>query len=187
MLILQTRRLIDDWCGPSFWSRWFYWQSPTLENRLAGEIQEELKRLLTQNPDHPQSLLDDDLTIVRRNLESKGLKELHNELIRKQWKLIYRKHFLEKQYRTAIECQDFYPHYKRGFDDTEVDCQAVVLFYRVQRMLDLTCNALRQQITNTEQRRLEKEIRDVLDDWAHDMDKKKEYLTGRRVELAEEL
>ncbi|VDN30451.1 unnamed protein product [Gongylonema pulchrum] len=88
---------------------------------------------------------------------------------------------------TAIECQDFYPHYKRGFDDTEVDCQAVVLFYRVQRMLDLTCNALRQQITNTEQRRLEKEIRDVLDDWAHDMDKKKEYLTGRRVELAEEL
>lgn len=63
--------------------------------------------------------------------------------------------------QTAVECQGFYPHYKRGFDDTEVDCQAVVLFYRVQKMLDLTCNALRQQITNTEQRRLEKEIKVV--------------------------
>lgn len=61
--------------------------------------------------------------------------------------------------QTAMECQGFYPHYKLGFDDTDVDCQAVVLFYRIQKMIDLTCNALRQQITNTEQRRLEKEIK----------------------------
>ncbi|KAM3719788.1 Dynamin-likeprotein [Dirofilaria immitis] len=183
----ETRKLIDEWRGPSFWARWVYWKSPTAENNLAGKIQEELRNLLMQNPDHPQSLLDDDLTIVKRNLEAKGLKELNNELVRKQWKLIYREHFLERQYQTAVECQGFYPHYKLGFDDTEVDCQAVVFFYRIQKIINLTCNALRQQITNTEQRRLEKEIKDVLDEWAHDIDKKKEYLTGRRVELAEEL
>ncbi|VDO32400.1 unnamed protein product [Brugia timori] len=206
----ETRKQIAEWHGPSFWARWIYWKTPTAENSLAGTIQEELRNLLIQNPEHIQSLLDDDLTILRRNLEAKGLKELSNELIRKQWKLIYREHFLERQYQvsqfhTAIECQDFYPHYKLGFDDTDVDCQGVVLFYRIQKMIDLTCNALRQQITNTEQRRLEKEIKfekkyqekcfektksdfqDVLDEWAHDIDKKKEYLTGRRVELAEEL
>uniref|UniRef100_A0A8R1TKQ2 Dynamin-like GTPase OPA1, mitochondrial n=1 Tax=Onchocerca volvulus TaxID=6282 RepID=A0A8R1TKQ2_ONCVO len=183
----ETRKLIDEWRGPSFWAQWIYWEKPTVENNLAGKIQEELRNLLIQNPNHPQSLLDDDLTIVRRNLEAKGLKELSSELIRKQWKLIYREHFLERQYQTAIECQGFYPHYKLGFDDTDVDCQAVVFFYRIQKMIDLTCNALRQQITNTEQRRLEREIKDVLDEWAHDIDKKKQYLTGRRVELAEEL
>lgn len=62
-------------------------------------------------------------------------------------------------FQAARDCQSFYQHYKRGFEDADVDCQAVVLFYRIEKMLNLTCNALRQQITNTEQRRLEREIK----------------------------
>lgn len=64
--------------------------------------------------------------------------------------------------QATVECQSFYPYYKLGVDDADVDCQAVVLFYRIQKMIDLTCSALRQQITNTEQRRLEKEIKVVV-------------------------
>ncbi|VDN53093.1 unnamed protein product [Dracunculus medinensis] len=182
----EARKVIDESHGPGFWSKWFYWQSPTHEHIISYEVQSELKQLLVQNPDHAPSLLDDDLTVVRRNLEAKGF-DVSVDTVRKHWKLIFRENFLERQLLAARECQGLYQHYKAGFNESVVDCQAVILFYRIDKMLNLTCNALRQQITNTEQRRIEKEIKDVLDDWSHDNEKKKMYLTGRRVELAEEL
>lgn len=63
----------------------------------------------------------------------------------------------------------------------------MVLFWRLKKMLSITSNALRQQIINIEVRRLEREIKDILDDFGQDSDLKKRLLTGKRVELAEEL
>lgn len=68
-----------------------------------------------------------------------------------------------------------------------MNCDDVVLFWRMQKMLGATANALRQQVMNTEGRRLEKEIKEVLDDFSQDHEKKVNLLTGRRVQLAEEL
>ena len=69
----------------------------------------------------------------------------------------------------------------------KIDCNDVVLFWRLKKMLSITSNALRQQIVNIEVRRMEREIKDILDDYAQDQKLKKELLKGKRVELAEDL
>lgn len=55
--------------------------------------------------EHKQSLLDDDLTVIRRNLETKNLpvsvSDLSVESIRQQWRLIYRHHFLERMLQVS--------------------------------------------------------------------------------------
>ena len=63
----------------------------------------------------------------------------------------------------------------------------MVLFWRLKKMLNITSNALRQQIVNIEVRRMEREIKDILDDAAQDQHLKKQLLKGKRVELAEDL
>ena len=71
---------------------------------------------------------------------------------------IFLKNFFKKQ--ASRDCLSFYQNYKQGIRlDSDLDCQAVVFFYRINRMLELSCNALRQQVVNTEQKRLEKEVK----------------------------
>lgn len=68
-----------------------------------------------------------------------------------------------------------------------MNCSDVVLFWRIQQVLKVTSNALRQQIINREAKRLDKEIKSVLDELSDDDEKKVQLLTGKRVALAEEL
>ncbi|KAI1720349.1 dynamin family domain-containing protein [Ditylenchus destructor] len=174
--------------GPGFLTRWTSWENTTHEQTVNQAIQNQLHSILSVNPDHKQTLLDDDITIVRRNLEANNITDVSNEAIRQQWRMVFKQRFLERLLQSSRDCQNFYPNYKQGaFSDGDLDCQAVVFFHRIEKMLNLSSNALRQQITNTEQHRLEKEVKDLLDDWSQDSEKKKQYLTGKQVELAEEL
>ena len=54
-------------------------------------------------------------------------------------------------------------------------------------MLHVTSNALRQQVTNNEARRLERNIKEELEEFSEDRERLAKLLTGRRVTLAEEL
>ena len=127
------------------------------------------------------------------------------ETIKETWHQVFRKHFLESALKNANECRRaFFIYQQQQRDarsgsgiggkggaledaDSVVQCDDIVLFWRISRMLTLTANALRQQIMNVEARRLEKEIKEALEEIGEDHFKKKSLLTGKRVTLAEEL
>lgn len=51
---------------------------------------------------------------------------------------------------------------EKYFDLQQINCSDVVLFWRIQQVIKVTANALRQQVVNREARRVDKEIKEVL-------------------------
>ncbi|XP_069753124.1 dynamin-like GTPase OPA1, mitochondrial isoform X2 [Narcine bancroftii] len=182
----DTESVIHDMVGPDWQERWFYWKSRSPEQHVRNETKAELERLLKINEEPTAYLANDEVTTVRKNLEAKGV-TVDPILIKDTWHQVYRKHFLKKSLNHCNLCRRGFHYYQRHFVDSELDCNNVILFWRIQRMLTITANTLRQQLTNTEVRRLEKNVKEVLEDFAEDYGKKVQLLTGRRVQLAEDL
>lgn len=133
-----------------------------------------------------QKLDRDELTAVKKNLQAQKI-DVNEDLIIETWSYVYKQNFLQKKLSVCSDCRNFYYYYQKGFTESGIDCNDIVLFWRLKKMLSITSNALRQQIVNIEVRRLEREIKEILDDYGQDGDFKKELLKGKRVELAEEL
>ncbi|XP_078420006.1 dynamin-like GTPase OPA1, mitochondrial isoform X4 [Cetorhinus maximus] len=182
----DTESVIHDMVGPDWQERWFYWKSRSPEQNVRNETKSELERLLKINEEHTAYLANDEVTTVRKNLEAKNV-DVDTILIKDTWHQVYRKHFLKKSLNHCNLCRRGFHYYQRHFVDSELECNNVILFWRIQRMLAITANTLRQQLTNTEVRRLEKNVKEVLEDFAEDNGKKVQLLTGRRVQLAEDL
>ncbi|XP_042582033.1 dynamin-like 120 kDa protein, mitochondrial isoform X7 [Cyprinus carpio] len=182
----DTDSVIADMVGPDWKQRWFSWKNRTPEQHIRNETKNELERLLKLHEDHTAYLANDEVTTVRKNLEGRGV-EVDPILIKDTWHQLYRRHFLQKALLHCNLCRRGFYYYQRHFVDSELECNDVVLFWRIQRMLAITANTLRQQLTNTEVRRLEKNVKEVLEDFGEDTEKKVQLITGRRVQLAEDL
>ncbi|KAL7396377.1 hypothetical protein ABVT39_004911 [Epinephelus coioides] len=182
----DTESVIRDMVGPGWRQRWFNWINRTPDQHIRNETKNELERLLKLHDEHTAYLANDEVTTVRKNLEARGV-EVDPVLIKDTWHQLYRRHFLQKALSHCNLCKRGFYYYQRHFVDSELECNDVVLFWRIQRMLVITANTLRQQLTNTEVRRLEKNVKEVLDDFGEDMEKKTHLITGRRVQLAEDL
>uniref|UniRef100_A0A8C5Q0Q4 Dynamin-like GTPase OPA1, mitochondrial n=1 Tax=Leptobrachium leishanense TaxID=445787 RepID=A0A8C5Q0Q4_9ANUR len=182
----DTESVIRDMVGPDWKERWFSWICRTPEQHIRNETKKELDRMMKVNEDHPAYLANDEVTTVRKNLESRSV-EVDPVLIKDTWHQVYRRHFLKNALGHCNLCRRGFYYYQRHFVDSELECNDVVLFWRIQRMLGITANTLRQQLTNTEVRRLEKNVKEVLEDFAEDSDKTVTLLTGKRVQLAEDL
>ncbi|XP_026069381.1 dynamin-like 120 kDa protein, mitochondrial isoform X7 [Carassius auratus] len=182
----DTDSIISDMVGPDWKQRWLSWTNRTPEQHIRNETKNELERLLKLHEDHTAYLANDEVTTVRKNLEARGV-EVDPVLIKDTWHQLYRRHFLQKALLHCNLCRRGFYYYQRHFVDSELECNDVVLFWRIQRMLAITANTLRQQLTNTEVRRLEKNVKEVLEDFGEDTEKKGQLITGRRVQLAEDL
>ncbi|XP_047351341.1 dynamin-like 120 kDa protein, mitochondrial isoform X2 [Vespa velutina] len=181
----STEQILRDMLGPNRKERWFYWQSQTEEQQKRTAVKNELDKILYTDKKHPPTLSQDELTTVRKNLQRNSL-EVDNEFIRETWHPVYRRFFLHQSLARAYDCRKGYYLYHTGHE-SEMECNDIVLFWRIQQVLKVTSNALRQQIINREARRLDKEIKEVLEDYSQDNEMKIKLLTGRRVTLAEEL
>ncbi|XP_036895934.1 dynamin-like 120 kDa protein, mitochondrial isoform X5 [Sturnira hondurensis] len=182
----DTENAIENMVGPDWKKRWLYWKNRTQEQCVHNETKNELEKMLKCNEEHPAYLASDEITTVRKNLESRGV-TVDPSLIKDTWHQVYRRHFLKTALNHCNLCRRGFYYYQRHFVDSELECNDVVLFWRIQRMLAITANTLRQQLTNTEVRRLEKNVKEVLEDFAEDSEKKVKLLTGKRVQLAEDL
>ncbi|CAG0892355.1 unnamed protein product, partial [Cyprideis torosa] len=184
--IQSNDQLLKDLRGPGTWERWVHWKTRTSEQNIRAAVITELERILIADPNHSSSLSFDEVTTTRTNMETSGYEGVTNDVVRDSWRTLYRDHFLKRSLAKAIDCRRGFFAYQQGLD-SEFECNDVVLFWRIQQMLKVTSNALRQQVMNREARRLEKAIKQVLDEYSETNEKKKELLVGRRVELAEEL
>ncbi|XP_032080747.1 dynamin-like 120 kDa protein, mitochondrial [Thamnophis elegans] len=182
----DTESVIEDMVGPDWRKRWLYWVTRTKEQNIRNETKNELEKMMKCNEEHPAYLANDEVTTVRKNLEARGV-AVDPCLIKDTWHQVYRQHFLKAALGHCNLCRRGFYYYQRHFVDSELECNDVVLFWRIQRMLAITANTLRQQLANTEVRRLEKNVKEVLEDFAEDSGKKMTLLTGKRVQLAEDL
>uniref|UniRef100_A0A8C7CQV5 Dynamin-like GTPase OPA1, mitochondrial n=1 Tax=Oncorhynchus kisutch TaxID=8019 RepID=A0A8C7CQV5_ONCKI len=147
----DTDSVINDMAGPYWKQRWMSWTSRSPEQHICNETKKELERLLKLHEDHTAYLANDEVTTVRKNLEGRGV-EVDPVLIKDTWHQLYRRHFLQKALHHCNLCRRGFYYYQRQFVDSELECNDVVLFWRIQRMLLITANTLRQQLINTEGR-----------------------------------
>ncbi|XP_070000700.1 dynamin-like GTPase OPA1, mitochondrial isoform X14 [Penaeus vannamei] len=182
-----TESTLREMVGPSTKEQWMYWSYPTEEQKRRAAVKSELENILKSDYKHKNTLTYDEVTQVRKNAQAQGV-DVDNEFIRETWHPVYRRHFLRRALAKAYDCRKAFYAYHQGLEgELGVECNDVVLFWRIQQMIRITANALRQQVMNREARRLEKEIKEVLEEYGCDRDKKEHLLTGRRVMLAEEL
>nr|XP_014090762.1 dynamin-like 120 kDa protein, mitochondrial isoform X4 [Bactrocera oleae] len=184
--LTHTEETLNEMLGPGQFTRITHWKSLTEDQSKRRCVKTELDKVLKNDDKHLPTLSYDELTTVRKNLQRDGI-EVDTDYIRQTWFPIYRRHFLKQALNRANDCRKAYYLYSQQGAECEISCSDIVLFWRIQQVIKVTSNALRQQVINREARRLDKEIKEVLDEFSDDEEKKAQLLTGKRVTLAEEL
>lgn len=81
----DTENTIENMIGPDWKKRWMYWKNRTQEQCVHNETKNELEKMLKCSEEHPAYLASDEITTVRKNLESRGV-EVDPSLVRNSTK-----------------------------------------------------------------------------------------------------
>uniref|UniRef100_A0A0P4VYD1 Dynamin-like GTPase OPA1, mitochondrial n=1 Tax=Scylla olivacea TaxID=85551 RepID=A0A0P4VYD1_SCYOL len=148
--LTATETTLREMVGPGTREQWLYWTYPTEDQKRRATVRAELEKLLATDYNHKNTLTYDEVTAVRKNTQNSGV-EVDNEFIREMWHPVYRRHFLRRALAKAYDCRKAFYAYHQGLEgELGVECNDVVLFWRIQQMFKITANALRQQVMNRE-------------------------------------
>ena len=176
--------------GPSFTEKWAMWKSAKPEQKVASEALVELEKLQKSIGDRKAPFLfelsADDLNAVKKNLQLKKI-VVEPEMVQHLWSLLRRQSFLRDSMKRADACRNSFYYFKKGSLDEEMNCDDVLLFSRVRRMISQTSRSLAQQIDESEIRRFERELKRAVNEIGQDKEGLRTYFAGKRVELAEKL
>eukprot|EP00039_Didymoeca_costata_P013101 m.194567 g.194567 ORF g.194567 m.194567 type:complete len:902 (+) comp15676_c0_seq2:91-2796(+) len=177
--------------GPSFWSKWIYWQAETNENRLFKAVSNELAPYFPPGKPVRPNLESDDIQAVVHILDKRYGLKVSSDYINEVYRELHKLHFIDLGFKSAQFCKGQYSLFTTtGREQQDISapnglgCKDVAFFWRIQKMLSSTSNVLRLEADDY-QKRIEDTLRDVVDDaleeGSHDL------ISGPRVDLAEEI
>ncbi|GAU96707.1 hypothetical protein RvY_08114 [Ramazzottius varieornatus] len=188
--LAELRGRLKEETGPGFTEKWAMWKSVKPEQKIASEALIELEKLQKSIGDKKAPFLfdlsPDDLNAVKKNLELKKV-VVEADMVQRLWSLLRRQNFLKDSMKRADACRNSFYYFKKGSLDEDMNCDDVLLFSRVRRMISQTSRSLAQQIDESEIRRFERELKRAVNDIGQDKEGLQTYFAGKRVELAEKL
>ncbi|KPM08176.1 dynamin-like protein 120 kDa protein, mitochondrial-like protein [Sarcoptes scabiei] len=187
--MIATDNKLKDLIGPDWMDRWINWSQRTPEQKINVNIKNELEKIINTNTNQNNiktNLEPEDIVLIKKNLKTQRI-DATDENINLVWERMYTQYFLRNLLARAKECEKQYALHIYGGVESDISCDDVVFFYRIRHILQASSKALRQQTTNTEIQRLNRELKMTLDDFNQDLQIKSTLLTGKRVNLAEEL
>ncbi|CAG7826565.1 unnamed protein product, partial [Allacma fusca] len=117
----NSENLLHELVGPGFYERWVYWKYVTPEQSVKSLIKSELEHLMNTNRADCQfksNLSQEEYNIVRRQLESRGIK-VDMESIRNTWFSVYRRHFIKHSLNKCYECKKGFWIYSKNVENSE--------------------------------------------------------------------
>lgn len=88
--LVHNESVMNEMFGPSSTEKWLKWKYATEDQNKRRNVKSELDRILHSDARHPPTLSYDELTTVRKNLQTRSV-EVDTDYIRETWYPIYRR------------------------------------------------------------------------------------------------